>query len=198
MISDLEVANHANKGDYCFQEYATCNWIYHLRSSIDFLVDNFPKREEAAFKASYNLLRRLHAQYYTQGHVTPEIVSFAEQRSLLKTELMELAKLYRAESIFSKDPNNGMYRMNEILIVFESNRTDRTHSSFVDADRPSSSHYRTILASFIHPKSRAFRQRIWDCRIQMLDFDLLTFSGWLHVKTTKRCSLETAPASIQV
>jgi hypothetical protein len=198
MISDLEVEKHTNKGDYSFQEYATCNWIYHLRSSIDFLADNLPKGEEAAFKASYNLLRRLHAQYYTQGHVTPEIFDFAEQRSLLKTELKELAKIYCAASIFRKDPSNGMYRMNEILIVFESNRTDRTHSSFVGADRPRSSQYRTILTSSIHPKSRAFRQRIWDCCIQMLNFDLFTFSGWLHVETTKRCSLETARASIQV
>jgi hypothetical protein len=107
LVSDLHIESHTNKGDYSFQEYATCNWIYHVKSSIDFLADSFANRDEA-FKASYNLLRKLHALNCASGHSTPDVVDFVEHRSLLKTELEELDKIYRTESIFSKDPSNGM------------------------------------------------------------------------------------------
>lgn len=128
MISDSEVELHTNKGDYSFQEYATCNWIYHMRESIDFLVDNCAEREESALKTSYNQLRKLHGQNRELEHNAPEIFDFVEQKSLLKCELQDFEKIYSAESIFSEDPNNGESVPHLLVLIGRVRATIERHS----------------------------------------------------------------------
>jgi hypothetical protein len=131
-ISDLEVQEHTKIGDYSFQEYATCNWIHHVESPIDFLTENANEGAREVFETRYNLLRKLHVQH-----------SWLGDSAQLGNDLRELRKLYSTESIFSKIPNDGesgklKYCLN--LIGYS------THPSLVAADWASSSCYRTILS----------------------------------------------------
>ncbi|TVY90811.1 Ankyrin [Lachnellula willkommii] len=105
-ISDSEIQEYTETGDYAFQEYATCNWIHHMELSNDFLADNAIKEELDIFKRSYNLLRKVHARYYSWDDGAPEIVDFVEHKTLVKIDLKELRKHYSTESIFTKTSSN--------------------------------------------------------------------------------------------
>jgi hypothetical protein len=114
-ISDLEIQEHTKAGDYSFQEYATCNWIRHVESAIDFLTENVNEEKEV-FKISYNSLRKLHVLHSSLDESTQEIVSLVEQRAQLKSDLLEFRKSYSTDSILTKISNNGEFRRIEVRL----------------------------------------------------------------------------------
>ena len=139
-ISDLEVQEHTKAGDYSFQEYATCNWIRHVESAIDFLTENVNEEKEV-FKISYNWLRKLHVLHSSLDESTQEIVSLIERRAQLKSDLLEFHKSYSTESIFTKIPNNGEFHCSTELKCGLKLICYSAYSLLVAADWPSSSCY---------------------------------------------------------
>ena len=113
-LSDAEIQEHTRAGDYSFQEYATCNWIYHVESSMDILAEN-ANEERRPFETSFNRLRKLHFQHSHFDYDAPENVDFVKHKAHVESELRELRKLYSIESISDETSNNGKPHISVVL-----------------------------------------------------------------------------------
>jgi hypothetical protein len=109
-ISDLNIQQYAKRGEYSFQEYATCNWIHHLKLSIDFLTKKESEQEVAAFKSAYDELQKCHVQHSRWRSIQPATETFNDEQDELKRNLGALRRLYDVESIFPEAQDKSTYR----------------------------------------------------------------------------------------
>jgi hypothetical protein len=109
-LSDLSIQQYAKKGEYSFQEYATCNWIHHLELSIGFLKEKESEQEVAAFKSAYDELQKCHGQHSHWRCIQPETETFDDEQEELKQNLRALRRLYDVESVFPEGQDNSTYR----------------------------------------------------------------------------------------
>ena len=58
-LKKSEVHDHVTAGDYSFQEYATCNWLYHVES-LRAYQRRVSDKEVTSFNSSCTLLRLRH------------------------------------------------------------------------------------------------------------------------------------------
>ncbi|KAF4626218.1 hypothetical protein G7Y89_g11943 [Cudoniella acicularis] len=105
-MSDLSTQQYASKGEYSFQEYATCNWIHHLELSVSFLTKNENEQEVAAFKSAYGELQKRHVQHSHWCCIQLETKTFDDGQDKLKQNLGALRRLYDVESVFPDGQDN--------------------------------------------------------------------------------------------